>query len=60
MSFGAVVRSCFICVATNKAPGDSPGLKLDVCSGWVSQEARRSGTESNKDWKVSKSGVAFC
>jgi hypothetical protein len=58
MSFGTVVRSCFICVGISSAP-DLPGLELDVCSGWVSQEARRTGTESSKDWKASKSGVAF-
>ena len=58
MSFGTVVCSCLICVGTNKAP-NSPGVELDVCSGWDSHEARRIGTESNKDWKASKSGVAF-
>jgi len=58
MSFGTVVRSCLICVGINTAL-NSPGLELDACSGWDSQEARRTGTESNKDWKVSKSGVAF-
>ena len=58
MSFGTVVRSCFICVGANKGP-NSPGFELDVCSDWVSQEARRTGTESSKGWKASKSGVAF-
>jgi hypothetical protein len=58
MSFGTVVRSCLICVGTNELP-DSAGLELEVCSGWDNHEARRIGTESSKDRKASKSGVAF-
>lgn len=58
ISFGTVVRSCLICVGTNKVPG-APGLELDVCAGCDSHEARRTGTDSNKDKKDSKSGVAF-
>lgn len=58
MSLGTVVRSCLICVGTNELP-DSPGLELEARSGWDSHAARRTGTESSKDWKDSKSGVAF-
>jgi len=34
-------------------------LELEVCSGWDNQAARRTGTESSRDWKESKSGVVF-
>jgi len=58
ISFGTDVRSCLICVGTNKAP-NSLGLGLDACAGCDSHEARRIGTDSNRDKYDSKSGVAF-
>ena len=58
MSLGTVVRSCLICVGTSKPPS-SPELEFEVCSGWASHAARRTGTESSKDWKASKSGVVY-
>ena len=58
MSFGTVVDSCLMCVGTNNAP-NSPGLELEVCSGWDNHAARRTGTESSRDWKASNSGVVF-